>query len=231
MKSDRTKHFTTGRGFCARVSQLWVLSLLSTPAWALEVNISSHLESVTTLHQGKPVVIQRNQDQMNTIAADFMMTSRPCPPFCVQPMQAAEGVATIGELEMLDYLKRLGAGDQQVLVIDSRTADQVARGTIPGAVNIPWSQLSDSVGGADPFTVKDLLSRFGVQEWEGIWDFSQAKTLVLFCNGAWCGQSPLNIRALVKYGYPPARLKWYRGGLQMWETLGLTTVRGDEISP
>ena len=51
-----------------------------------------------------------------------------------------------------------------------------------------------------------------------------AKTLILFCNGAWCGQSPTNLRALMDLGYPAHKLKWYRGGMQAWEQLGFTTV-------
>jgi hypothetical protein len=31
---------------------------------------------------------------------------------------------------------------------------------------------------------------------------------------------------LLKFGYPPHKLKWYRGGMQDWEILGLTTVPG-----
>ena len=46
----------------------------------------------------------------------------------------------------------------------------------------------------------------------------------MFCNGMWCGQSPANIRTLLRFGYPADKLKWYRGGMQDWEILGLTTV-------
>jgi len=46
----------------------------------------------------------------------------------------------------------------------------------------------------------------------------------MFCNGAWCGQSPANIHSLTRMGYPPSKIKWYRGGMQAWETLGLTTA-------
>jgi hypothetical protein len=52
----------------------------------------------------------------------------------------------------------------------------------------------------------------------------QNETQVMFCNGAWCGQSPTNIRSLTRMGYPPSKIKWYLGGMQAWETLGLTTV-------
>ena len=40
-------------------------------------------------------VIERNQDNEARIADAFAKTSRPCPPFCIQPMSAAPGVETI----------------------------------------------------------------------------------------------------------------------------------------
>lgn len=200
-----------------------VTVFLSFSSQALEVNITRDLASVEVTHQGKKVQIMRNQDEMSTITPDFMLTSRPCPPFCVQPMQLAPGVETIGELEVLDYLQRKES-DDSILVIDSRTADWVAKGSIPGSINIPWNTVSASAG-ADPMSITEILTeQFGVREQEGLFDFSAAKTLVLFCNGAWCGQSPANIRTLLKYGYPADKIKWYRGGMQAWYTFGLSTT-------
>jgi rhodanese-related sulfurtransferase len=215
-----------------------LLLLLALPA-AAEVNITDDLPEVQVLHGGQPTLIRRNPDGTNTIAPDYALTSRDCPPFCIQPMQLAPGVETLGEVELIEWLKRASAGEP-VLVIDSRTPDWVARGTIPGAVNIPWTRLS-SQHGADPFTIADILEKqFGAVAIEGLWDFSRARTLVLFCNGMWCGQSPTNIRALLRYGYPAEKLKWYRGGMQDWHALGLTVVppadaatseAGSEVAP
>ena len=67
--------------------------------------------------------------------------------------------------------------------------------------------------------------KFGVLRTSEFWDFSNAKTLVLFCNGMWCGQSPNNIKSLLKIGYPAHKLKWYRGGMQDWSILGLTVIK------
>jgi len=47
---------------------------------------------------------------------------------------------------------------------------------------------------------------------------------VLWCNGPACGQSPRAIRGLLKVGYPADRIYYYRGGMQMWQLWGLTTV-------
>lgn len=200
----------------------------STPAHEADaMKITPDLSQVEVLHHGRKVIIMRNREQMNTTNPDYAKTSGKCPPFCIQPEQLAPGVETIGELELLGYLKRVSAGDQSILVIDSRTPDWVKRATIPGSVNIPWTQLNWERG-ADPAAIARIMeNRFGVRRHEGLWDFSQAKTLVMFCNGMWCSQSPNNIHALLRFGYPADKLKWYRGGMQDWEILGLTTVSGD----
>jgi rhodanese-related sulfurtransferase len=175
------------------------------------------------LHEGEVVVIQRDQDTWNTVTPDFSMTSRPCPPYCIQPMSAGPNIETLGEIEFLDYLQRAGT-DRGILVVDSRGADEFARGTIPGAVNVPWYQLHFG-SGADPQAVQNHLEDFGVLFDGDFYDFSGAKTLVLFCNGPWCGQSPTNLRTLTHLGYPPDRLKWYRGGMQLWHLLGFNVIR------
>ncbi len=191
------------------------------------VKITPEIASVEVMHNGKKATIMRNQDEKNTVNEAFAKTSRKCPPFCIQPSTVAPGVETIGEVEMLDYLAKLSAGDSSILVIDSRTADWVKRGTIPGAVNIPWTSLNPAKG-ADPISISEIMEgQFNVKQLEGLWDYSNAKTLVMFCNGMWCGQSPNNILNLLKFGYPADKIKWYRGGMQDWEILGLSTVPGE----
>ena len=191
------------------------------------VGITPDMTSVSVMHNGKKTSITRNQDQKNTVNPAFAKTSRKCPPFCIQPAVLAPGVETIAEVEMLDYLSKMSAGDASILVIDSRTPDWVEKGTIPGAVNIPWTALNPAKG-ADPISIGEIMvDKFGVKELEGLWDYSGAKTLVMFCNGMWCGQSPNNIKNLLKFGYPADKIKWYRGGMQDWEILGLSTVKGE----
>jgi len=190
------------------------------------VKITKDIASVEVMHAGKKTTIKRNQDQKNTVNKSFAKTSRKCPPFCIQPSTLAPGVETIGEVEMIDYLTRMSGGDNSILVVDSRTPDWVEKGTIPGAVNIPWTSLNPAKG-ADPISIGEIMEdRFGVKSLEGLWDYSNAKTLVMFCNGMWCGQSPNNILNLLKFGYPAHKIKWYRGGMQDWEILGLSTVPG-----
>lgn len=199
--------------------------LFSTSAFSAAVNITRDLESVNVTHGGKTVKIMRNQNQKNTVNPAFAKTSRKCPPFCIQPSVLAPGVETIAELEVINYLKMINEGDDSILVVDSRTPDWAAKGTIPGAVNLPWTKLNPAKG-ADPISIGEIMEgSFNAMNLEGLWDYSNAKTLVMFCNGMWCGQSPNNIKNLLKFGYPPNKLKWYRGGMQDWEILGLSTAK------
>jgi rhodanese-related sulfurtransferase len=189
----------------------------------LRVKITESLPYVEIGVGKDRVLVMRHQDPEPLVESPYNQTARDCPPYCVQPMQLAPGVETIGELELIDYLRRAAAGEP-VLVIDSRTPVWTARGMVPGAVEIPYTRLDPA--SADPAAVADLLQlEFGVVRTDGLWNFETAKTLILYCNGAWCGQSPTNIRALLNYGYPAHKLKWYRGGMQAWEQLGLTTAK------
>ncbi|MCB1757743.1 MAG: rhodanese-like domain-containing protein [Gammaproteobacteria bacterium] len=206
------------------------------------VGITPDLMSVTISHGGQAVEIKRNQDNGATVNPDFAKTSRPCPPFCIQPMVLAPGVETLGEVEVLDYIAKMEAGDDSIILIDSRTPDWVAKGTIPGAKNISWVELTPAKGATTEGIIKVMTGDFNVKMADGVdafavdeaiaggtageaFDYSNAKTLVLFCNGMWCGQSPESIKTLMKFGYPVEKIKWYRDGMQSWEILGLTTVK------
>ena len=209
-----TSIMVTGLAFSANVSA-------SKP-----VGIVKDMMDVTVQHDGKNIKIMRNQDNNHTVNPAFAKTSRPCPPFCIQPAVLAPGVETIAEREVIHYLSLMSGGDTSILVVDSRTPDWVKKGTIPGAVNLPWTKLNPAKG-ADPVSILEIMeAQFGVTESEGLLNFSNAKTLVMFCNGMWCGQSPNNIKNLLKFGYPAHKIKWYRGGMQDWEILGLSTVPG-----
>lgn len=209
---------------------------------ALQVNITPEMAQFQAKINGKDVLIKRNQNQANTINPIYAKTSRACPPFCIQPSKLANGVETIAELEIIDYLDRIAQGDSSIMVIDSRTPSWVAKGTIPGSVNLPWTRISPKEGATTQDIIKHMQEDFGVVLAQGkdsfdvdeaiisgvvkdVFDFSKAKTLVMFCNGMWCGQSSANIKTLLKYGYPAEKIKWYRGGMQNWESLGLSTVK------
>ncbi len=198
---------------------------LATFAESKPVGITAEIMSIPVMIGGSTVEFKRNQDNAATVNPAFAKTSRPCPPFCIQPSNLAFGVETIGEVELMHYAKQMNEGDENIIVIDSRTPDWVERGTIPTAMNIPWTNLNPAKG-ATPLDIAEILeTTFNVKESEGLFDFSESRTAVMFCNGMWCGQSPNNIKNLLRLGYPPDKIKWYRGGMQDWEILGLTTVQ------
>ncbi|MGC9370962.1 MAG: rhodanese-like domain-containing protein [Paracoccaceae bacterium] len=173
----------------------------------LEVKIRKDRPTVTVQTESGPVEIRRIQDTEHHVTGEWARTSRPCPPFCIQPMTPAPGVTTIGELELLDMLE-----DPEAIVLDSRTPDWFVKGSIPGAVNMPYTQAADRLGELgctldfDGFICEDV------------------PRVALFCNGAWCGQSPTAIRRMIEAGFPADRLYYYRGGMQAWRVLGLTVT-------
>ncbi|MEP3439782.1 MAG: rhodanese-like domain-containing protein [Hoeflea sp.] len=196
----------------ALISAMW---LLLGPATAFaadetkEVKIRPDIASVEVETADGAVTIERIQDTEHEITGYFAQTSRACPPFCIQPFQVAEGVATIGELELLDMLT-----DPDAMVIDARTVDWHAEETIPGSLNIPYTEIAGR------------LDELGCVGSSATWDCKDAKSVALYCNGLWCGQSPTAIRAMLREGYPAERIFYYRGGMQSWKILGLTTVEG-----
>ncbi|MDQ2091665.1 rhodanese-like domain-containing protein [Marimonas arenosa] len=195
------------------VSALLAVPAMSLPVLAGEpVGITKDVTSVTVETEGGPVEIAREQDNAAVITGEFARTSRPCPPFCVQPMTPAEGVTTIGELELLEALK-----DPAVRVIDSRVPKHFETGTIPGAVNIPYTEMADRLG--------ELGCELDFDGYDCPAD--QVPTIALFCNGPWCGQSPAAIRRIVKAGYPAEKIRYYRQGMQGWRMLGLTVAGGE----
>jgi len=218
---------------------------IATAAWAQDADSNSIqlVEGKPFIHvlaDGESVKIQRIQDPSYELTGYYARTGRKCPPFCIHPMHVAPGVETIGEVEMFEFMEgpmRDGDG----LLIDARTPQWYEKGTIPGALNVPftifpdnpkdgaWNRILADFGAkprGDVGQVERTLEEWGLVD-AGFktedWDFSEAKELVLFCNGPACDQSPRAIRALLSIGYPAEKLKYYRGGMQLWELWGLTT--------
>ncbi len=184
----------------------------------LKVKIAENLPYLDVTHNGEKVRVQRIQDQGNKLIDDFAKTSRPCPPFCIHPIKAAPGVETYGEMELLEFVDKQGKSGSGIL-IDARMPEFYRVETIPSAVNIPFSVIKPE----NPH-IDRILAVLGGRKVGSSWNFAEAKTLVLFCNGVWCDQSPRAIKSLIALGYPADKLKYYRGGLQLWRMLGLTTV-------
>ena len=179
-------------------------------ATADEVGITPDLMSITVETAAGPVEIMRDQDTEARMGEPWVRTSRPCPNFCIQPMTPAEGVTTIGELEVLEFLQSGAA-----ILVDGRVRRQYEEGTIPGAISVPYTEAADRLG--------ELGCEIDFDGWicEG-----DIPSVVLFCNGPWCGQSPTAARRMIEAGFPAENIYYYRGGMQNWHMLGLTVVPG-----
>ena len=79
----------------------------------------------------------------------------------IKPIDLADGVGTVGELELIEHL------DSGLALIDSRSPESYAAATIPGASNIPHDETIERISELDP-----------------------DQPTIFFCNGPQCGASP-----------------------------------------
>ena len=178
--------------------------------------IAPGLYSFTVQHDDEPIEVMRNQDPESRVHELYSSTRRGMPqpihPFKPHPVE------TLGEREFTDYMMK-AQNDDTIMIVDTRTEGWHYRLTIPGSVNMPYTLMDD------PETISDTLEEFGAEKnASGGYEYGAAKTLVMFCNGYWCGQTPSMVRALLKADYPAEKIKYYRGGMQAWTSLGLTVV-------
>ena len=123
---------------------------------------------------------------------------------------------------MISYISRLSSKKNDVVVVDARKSIwPTLTGSLPGATHVPFHRFKKN----KKYALETLEDEFGVViNNKDEMDFSNAKTLAIYCNGNWCKMSPELIWALLDYGYPAHKIKYYRGGMQAWQLLGLTTV-------
>jgi len=195
-------------------------TLLFSSLNATEVNIIVGLPYVDIDVDGNPVRIERVSDTKHKLTNSFAKTSRPAPPFSIQPYQPISGIETVSELDVLDFLKNQVAINKGVL-LDARMPKWNKSGSIPGSTNIPFSILASK--GNNSY-VEKIFSLLGVKKDKDSWDFSNAQNLLVFDNGPWCQQGVRAMKNLLKLGYPKSKILYYRGGMQYWQILGFTTI-------
>jgi rhodanese-related sulfurtransferase len=110
----------------------------------------------------------------------------------IQPLLIAPGVETVAELDVIEHLQ---AGRP---LVDTRHRAQHEQATIPGARGVPHEHIVARAHELD-----------------------RDEVTVLFCNGPQCKATPDAVQALLARGYPAERLRYYRGGVHDWMTLGL----------
>ncbi len=116
----------------------------------------------------------------------------------IQPLKVREDVRSVEEIEVHEFQEK------GLSIIDARTPGFYDVSTIPGAKNIPYNEITERMGELD-----------------------SNQPAIFFCNGPQCPQSPTAIRNLLKAGYPPEKILYYRGGMHDWVTLGLSVKKGE----
>lgn len=217
--------------------------LIGFNAFALDVKLTPKKDYIDVRHDESEIRVQRIQDQSHTLTGSFSKTSRKCPPFCSQPINVAEGVRTVGEVEIFNFMEKQmkkGTG----VIVDARLPSWHKKGTIPGSINIPFTVFNKSKDSSELISamkslnverrkklvkedfVDNLYRLVGSKkEVNQTWDYSNAHEVIVWCNGPWCGQSPRAIRNLLTHGYPAEKIYYYRGGMQMWQLMGILTVK------
>jgi len=180
------------------------------------VNITKDLKSIIIKDNDKDIKIERIQDTKHRLTSNFTKTSRECPPFCVQPMNIGN-TKTIGEIELLKYIKNMQNEDSNMLLIDARTRSWYKEGTIPSAINLPFTMVKK-----DSKYLKKILKLLGATKNNEKWNFDKVPTLIIFSNGIWDAQANKEINSLIDLGFPEDKILYYRGGMQSWNILGLT---------
>lgn len=211
------------------MKKLLIVSLLSVFLFAendnVTVKITKDISHVFTTDSGQTVKVERIQDTNNRLTDDYTKTSRPCPPFCIQPTKIDPEIKNVEELEILEFMQNQVKNNTGV-IIDARLKSWFELETIPSAINIPFPVMQN----ASKEKAKRIFTLLGMTiDPDGTWNFSKVKELLVFCNGVWCEQSAHFMNGILKHHYPKSKLNYYRSGFQGWKLLGLTTIVHKEI--
>lgn len=131
----------------------------------------------------------------------------------LQPAEPVPGVVMVTEIELLAAFN-----DPNAIVVDTREIKDRVKGTIPGSVSMPYTEIVQRMG--------ELGCRKPPQGSDQ-WDCSQARIVYGFCSSPVCPFTPTAIRATTRAGFPAANWRYYRGGMLTWEAVGLPVVEDD----
>lgn len=206
------------KGAFASAICMAVISFTSLPQ-SVSADIATGLSSVEFEFGGQAFSIRRGAGGSRTLPDTYAQPTRTCPEHCIEPANAAPGVATLTELEVFGFMQQnvsMGSG----LLVDARLPAQYAGGSIPGAISVPAATLVTN----NPYR-EDLLLALGAKGTLGQMDFSGAFDLLVFDDGPWSPTARQAVQLLLEAGYPAQKIFYYRGGLQMWHIFGLTVSK------
>ena len=103
----------------------------------------------------------------------------------LQPLVPAPGIVPVTEIEVLNAIS-----DSNTILVDMRTEEWFLDATIPGSVNIPYTEVAMR------------MDELGCSKSDSGWDCSNASNVVGFCNGPVYPQSPTAMKAMIRDGFP-----------------------------
>ena len=165
---------------------------------------------------GAQIEISRDTDAAPQQAATFAGISNTCGAPCIVPMQVASGVPTFGETEVLSFLVNEVANSTGLL-IDARMPNDRAKGFIPGSVNLPYATMD-----AGTTFVTEIFTALGARALNGAFNFADAQSLLVYDTGPSSDDAGRLVNNLLAAGYPAEKIKYYRGGMQVWAVLGFS---------
>jgi len=181
-----------------------------------KVKITPDMAYIYVYHKGKAVKVHRIQDTKHKLTGEYANIYRPGK--YIQPIKMHQDVKTVGEVEILKFMKTK-VNKKKGLLVDLRPKRDYQRESIPSAVNIPASVKNNKA------KVEKILRVLGAKRLnDGSLDTSKVLEVAFYCNGLWCDKSSDFIKAFLDLGYPADKMLYYRGGFQMWKILGFTTV-------
>jgi rhodanese-related sulfurtransferase len=188
--------------------------LVQTSASAAQDNAS--LSQASFIFDGKRIEIGLNAADAVKFASRFASLKASCDPHCVAPALVAVGIETVIEPQLLEFMVE-AVGRNTGLLVDARMPADRALGFIPGSVSLPHQMLAE-LNDIRTQTLKAL----GARTFEDVYNFADAQTLMVYDNGPSQNDAGLLVAHLLEVGYPPEKIRYYRGGMQVWSVLALT---------
>lgn len=201
-------------------------SVLCAAALALAASVAGAQEHLTEakasfIFNGERVKIDRENPNAARHIMQFAAAQGGCGAPCIAPMQVARGVPTLDETAVLAFLVDQVAGNVG-LMVDARLPADRALGYIPGTVSLPYATVAPT----NSFR-EDILKALGARAFEGVYNFADARELLIYDQGPSTDDAGKLVRNLLDAGYPVEKLKYYRGGMQVWSVLGFSIEQGN----
>lgn len=176
------------------------------------------LGQASFVFDGETVEITPNSADAVKYTSRFARLTASCDPNCIAPQSAAVGIETVIEPQVLEFLENT-VGEGTGLLVDARMPEDRALGFIPGSVNLPHAAMAkrEDEGARQP-----ILMALGARNFEDVYNFADAQKLMIYDNGPSQNDAGELIAHLLEVGYPPEKIRYYRGGMQVWSVLALT---------